>query len=862
MWKAVLMAVCLLVAGVHAMEDPAYGVKLCGREFIRAVIFTCGGSRWRRSLKSADLSEDLFSSHQKESSESWSQNSVIDSLLQRTRDLSFQSTDDKESMFSRPARSFISEEILEALRKADRKGRDVVVGLSNACCKWGCSKSTRGLGPNVMATLGARWLLSILLVNLPTSFAPAGPPARPSTPQCCLPYDENVIHCVWDPGPDTQIPSNYSLYWKPTNSEGGHMQGTRMNGFIPRRHFISHSELHVWVQAENQHGTAKSEEISFNTANIIKPPTPNVIVRDSSLELLEIGWNSNCPQLGLSEGSCEVRHRKEADHGWLEEEGGFYGSYTLESPEPCTVYEFQVRCACNRGLMSDWSKIHIVQSAEAAPKGVLDIWKDCEISSTSFNCFLTWKKLPKLQACGHILGYEVGLTYSNGTAVLVNLSIAKPRDQLVCDKMQCHFTSSLNGVSSMNVSAFRANGATLPAHLAMPVPGEENAEQAVSFKMNAELLSVSWDLRPQLSDNLKEYVVQYKQVGHPLAQGFDWVRVNKNQTTAILKGQFENYTAYKASLFAVSYNNKAHHVSSVIIYSLQGIPSRVPSLKVISIDATHVTLTWEPVPLPEQNGVILYYQVGVDSQNVYNVSASPPHENKTFVLQHLSPGQEYEVWIRAVTVAGPGASTTQRFKTKDQEGLVHHSRLMSFLLVPLLVVISCVICCCLFRGENRCSLLPCWCYEKVPDPRNSHIFKQMEHQFNGSLACMCGPVLAPHPKISQLEVVEIQLQAFESCLEKTFPDELTEQVVGNGHSQTNKQNNQMDSVVRQVDRDGTGHRYGREDYSKMIDSDEERDRKQEEEEDRDDSLSSSEDGPLMSGYEKHFMPTALEVLEV
>lgn len=31
-----------------------YGVKLCGREFVRAVIFTCGGSRWRRS---ADLGE-------------------------------------------------------------------------------------------------------------------------------------------------------------------------------------------------------------------------------------------------------------------------------------------------------------------------------------------------------------------------------------------------------------------------------------------------------------------------------------------------------------------------------------------------------------------------------------------------------------------------------------------------------------------------------------------------------------------------------------------------------------------------------------------------------------------------------------
>lgn len=42
---------------------------------------------------------------------------------------------------SRSGRSPISEELLEALRRADRKGRDVVVGLSNACCKWGCSKS-------------------------------------------------------------------------------------------------------------------------------------------------------------------------------------------------------------------------------------------------------------------------------------------------------------------------------------------------------------------------------------------------------------------------------------------------------------------------------------------------------------------------------------------------------------------------------------------------------------------------------------------------------------------------------------------------------------------------------------------------
>uniref|UniRef100_A0A3Q0RH92 Relaxin-3 n=1 Tax=Amphilophus citrinellus TaxID=61819 RepID=A0A3Q0RH92_AMPCI len=142
MWKAVVLAVCLLVAGVQPMDDPTYGVKLCGREFIRAVIFTCGGSRWRRSLRSLGKTGDvLFTIHDYEFSEALKHNFGMESLLQRNTDSSSVSRDNQEGAFSRSSRSFITEEILEALRKADRKGRDVVVGLSNACCKWGCSKS-------------------------------------------------------------------------------------------------------------------------------------------------------------------------------------------------------------------------------------------------------------------------------------------------------------------------------------------------------------------------------------------------------------------------------------------------------------------------------------------------------------------------------------------------------------------------------------------------------------------------------------------------------------------------------------------------------------------------------------------------
>ncbi|KAJ0058036.1 hypothetical protein NL108_007258 [Boleophthalmus pectinirostris] len=140
MWKAVVLAVCLLVAGVQPMENPSYGVKLCGREFIRAVIFTCGGSRWKRSLRSTDVLDDPFTSQQDYSTEGLGQNSA-ETILQRNKDSVFTSEDSGNRMFTRQVRSFISEEILEALRKADHKGRDLVLGLSTACCKWGCSKS-------------------------------------------------------------------------------------------------------------------------------------------------------------------------------------------------------------------------------------------------------------------------------------------------------------------------------------------------------------------------------------------------------------------------------------------------------------------------------------------------------------------------------------------------------------------------------------------------------------------------------------------------------------------------------------------------------------------------------------------------
>lgn len=55
--RALVVLPLLLCAAVQVEQVRAEvkAVKLCGREFLRAVVYTCGGSRWRRFLTETDV---------------------------------------------------------------------------------------------------------------------------------------------------------------------------------------------------------------------------------------------------------------------------------------------------------------------------------------------------------------------------------------------------------------------------------------------------------------------------------------------------------------------------------------------------------------------------------------------------------------------------------------------------------------------------------------------------------------------------------------------------------------------------------------------------------------------------------------
>ncbi|KAM4798155.1 relaxin-3 [Urocitellus parryii] len=124
---AVLAGQLWLVAEARAAP---YGVKLCGREFIRAVIFTCGGSRWRRSgLLASEAMGDVF----------WDADTDADSLAGELDEAV--GSNEWLALTKSPQALYGGQPSWQGTSGALRGSRDVLAGLSSNCCKWGCSKS-------------------------------------------------------------------------------------------------------------------------------------------------------------------------------------------------------------------------------------------------------------------------------------------------------------------------------------------------------------------------------------------------------------------------------------------------------------------------------------------------------------------------------------------------------------------------------------------------------------------------------------------------------------------------------------------------------------------------------------------------
>ncbi|KAH0618525.1 hypothetical protein JD844_017817 [Phrynosoma platyrhinos] len=127
--KAMILGLFLLsyFMAISEVKSESAPVRLCGRDFVRAVVFTCGGSRWRRQLNGfpKDLKDQDIHSHLPlapeenyiQKSESQSQE-FIQSRAEAERDLQGQQ------------------------QKSIHKRHEDVMRLTVSCCAIGCSENS------------------------------------------------------------------------------------------------------------------------------------------------------------------------------------------------------------------------------------------------------------------------------------------------------------------------------------------------------------------------------------------------------------------------------------------------------------------------------------------------------------------------------------------------------------------------------------------------------------------------------------------------------------------------------------------------------------------------------------------------
>ncbi|XP_061078250.1 interleukin-6 receptor subunit beta-like isoform X2 [Conger conger] len=488
-----------------------------------------------------------------------------------------------------------------------------------------------------------------------------------------------------------------------------------MNATILRKDIQLANDMTVWVVANNSLGSVQSQKYSFNTGAVVKPRPPVVTENVSHAFYLEILWDFVClARFDMPDISCQAQYRRPDQVSWTEGEYVAQYRFLLEGTEPFTAYVFRVCCACpGSSYWSDWSDDYTALTAEAAPVGVVDVWSDSRETDQA----VVWKELPLSQARGTVLAYEVAVEHGGGNRTVLNVTTAQAggsNDTGAC----CRLPLPLLGVTAVTISAINSVGRTRPALLALPTTGDPMPGLlSVSVVMKRRAFAVSWDLPSPLAETIEEYVLQQEVAGLLVAQGFDWTRANTTQRSIILTGAFQNYTPYSLSLFAVS-GGRSRRLGSVIGYTRQGVPPAVPEFQVSRLSSSDATLTWQHIPLNKRMGVIQRYRLRQRDGPEHTVDGN----STSLQVSSLQPGQVYQFWIAAQTEAGAGSENTLQFSTHYHTDDYTSTVLTTLALFGLGLLVVFLLC----RHRRAVySVLPAWCFDKVPDLANSKVFLQV-----------------------------------------------------------------------------------------------------------------------------------------
>ncbi|XP_023789570.1 immunoglobulin superfamily DCC subclass member 4 isoform X2 [Cyanistes caeruleus] len=201
------------------------------------------------------------------------------------------------------------------------------------------------------------------------------------------------------------------------------------------------------------------------------------------------------------------------------------------------------------------------------------------------------------------------------------------------------------------------------------LPSAPKKVSAVSLSSTTVL--VSWERPEHNSEQIIGFSLHYQR-----AVGTDNVEYQfavNNDTTELQVKDLEPNTNYVFYVVAYSQLGASRTSSSIIVQTLEDVPSAAPQLSLSSMTPGDIRVTWLPPPPELSNGKITKYKIDYCTLKEDQVTSIEVGGNETQItLYSLHPNKVYKVRIAASTSVGYGApSEWTQHRTPDRDNQTH-----------------------------------------------------------------------------------------------------------------------------------------------------------------------------------------------
>ncbi|XP_010624114.1 granulocyte colony-stimulating factor receptor isoform X2 [Fukomys damarensis] len=567
------------------------------------------------------------------------------------------------------------------------------------------------------------WSNSLQLLNQAELWA-GYPPATPSNLSCLMNLTSNSLICQWEPGPESHLPTNFTLKSFKSRGDCQTQEDTIKDCVpaagqsycsIPRKHLLLYQNMVIWVQAENALGTSLSPQLCLDPMDVVKLEPPTLLALDPNPEValpqpdcLWLRWEPWKPSLYMNQ-KCELRYRPQLGEASWAQVGPLPSStvqYELCGLRPATAYVLQMRCIRwpLPGPWSSWSPSLELQTAQGAPIVRLDTWwRQRQLDPKTTGVQLFWKPTPLEEASGQIQGYLLSWSPAGHAGPVLPLCNTT--------ELSCTFRLPL-GPGEVSLVAYNRAGTSHPSPVVFlestgPAPARLRA-----MARNPQCLWVGWDPPSPVPQG---YVIEWDlSPPSPSSSNTTWrLESNGSITETLLQENIRPFQLYEITVTPL-YQGTMGHPKNVYVYSQEMAPPRMPVLHLKHIGKTWAQLEWVPEASELGKIPLTHYTVFCTNTQDQSFSTVLNASSHDFVLRDLKPSTLYHVHLMATSQAGATNSTILTLMTLAQGESELHIFLGAFGILLLLILLYGLAWLCCSPRKN-----PLW--PNVPDPAHSSL---------------------------------------------------------------------------------------------------------------------------------------------